>query len=165
MKIKDDSLFYNEGEKLIYSGEPTKKPYPIIEIIAFALVFIALALTDGFLLGASVFKSVAGENLGAEIALYAIALILHLIPLAFWGFSLVVKFFSAKSTRYLITDKRATILIGKDKIQAETVFFSDVDEIKCVKNSLVILYKEDKMIFKNLENAEEVYKEIKTINF
>ena len=164
MKNFDSDRFYSEDEKLIYSGEPTKKTYPILQIIFFAVAFIGVAVTDGFLVGASVFKSIAGEdNLAGEIAQYSTAFLLHLIPLVFWAYYLLYNFFTAKNVCYVITDKRASVIKTTGKIAVETVFFSDADEIKCEKNDLVIIIKEERFVLKNLENCSDIFEKIEAI--
>lgn len=161
MKNFDETMFYREDEELIYSGEPTKKAYPIVQIIIFLIAFIGVAVSDGFLVGASVFKSVAGEdNLAGEIALYSSAFLLHLIPLAFWAFYLAMKFFAANTVRYVVTDQRASVIRITEKIAVETAFFSQADEIKCEKDSLVIIVKEERLVLKNLQNSSLIYEKI-----
>ena len=161
MKKFDENAFFGEGETLIYAGEPTKKSYPVFQIIMFFIAFIGVTVADGFLVGASVFKSVAGENLVGEIVLYASAFLLHVIPLCFWGFNLLVRIFLTKNTRYVITDERASIVRIAEKTVAETVFFSDVDDIKIKNNDLILVIKEEFFVLKNLENSRALFEEIK----
>ena len=155
--------YYGESENVIYSGSPMKKPYPIIEIIVLFTVFIGVALTDGFLMGASVFKTVAGDNLGGEIALYAVAFVLHFVPLCGWGINVIKKFFMAKNVCYLVTAARVSVICGTTVTEVKTLFFNKETEVSCKKDDLVFAVGEENLTLKHVENCSSVCEKINSI--
>ena len=152
--------FYGSDEKVIFKGQPTMATYPIVEAFFFGMMLIIIMLADGFMLGASVFKSFSGESMLFEIILFSVALFFHMIPIVIWGVSLVKKFYSTNKVYYLITNKRAVKIINDDKISLELIELVNVTDIRIVDSSLVFFVKNSKTVFKYIPEPQKIFDDI-----
>lgn len=152
--------FYGNDEKVIFKGQPSMATYPIGETFVFGMIFILVMLADGFMLGASVFKSISGESIVFEIVLFSVALVLHLIPIGYWGSVIVKKYYSTSKVYYLITDKRAVKIINDDKMKMECVELENVTDIRIIDNSLVFFVQNGKTVFKYIPEPQEIFNAI-----
>ncbi len=152
--------FYGKDEKVFYKGQASMATYPIAEAFFFGMIFIIILLADGFMLGASVFKSFSGESMLFEIILFSVALVFHMIPMIIWGVSLVKKFNSTSKIYYLITEKRAWKIINDDKMTFELIEIVNVTDIRIVDESLVFFVKNSKTVFKYIPEPQRILDDI-----
>ena len=152
--------FYDSEEKVIFKGQPSMATYPITEAFFFGMILIIIMLSDGFMLGASVFKSFSGESMLFEIILFTVALFFHMIPIVIWGITLVKKFYSTNKVYYLITDKRAVKIINDDKVSLELIELVNVTDIRIVNSSLVFVVNNNKTVFKYIPEPQRILDDI-----
>ena len=157
MKNVEERIAEAMKERVLFSGAPTKKPYPVVQTILLAAVFIAICVTDGFLMGASVFKSISGEKIAVQVALAVVAFCLHVVPLCVWAYALTKSFFAANTTRYFITEKSASIIVDSFVKNTRTADLFEISRSELKKDTMILYLKEDKMVFKNLPDAKKIY--------
>lgn len=148
---------YAEDETPIFCGKPDKPPYPVAEAVICAVVFFLVMAADGFMAGASIFKSVTGENVISQVVVAVAAFCMHVVPFGAWAAAIVKKIYYAKNVTYVVTDKRATVIRSADATETETAFYRDVIGIKEIKGGLKLVLKDDKLVLKNLPDVRAVY--------
>lgn len=159
MKIKklDATPYLMEGETLVYKCQSKQNSLSLLQsILCYGLWLLTLA-ADAFLIGVSNTLRESLRNVSKVLMpLVIVALVIHLVPFAFWLFNILRVKQINENKWYALTNKRILIITGTQPTTVTYINLADVTSFLVDKNNINLAIGEERINLNGLEDTSPI---------
>ncbi len=170
MEEKRIEQYLNEGENIVWMGKVKENDYLTTRSLnVFPLIVLWLA-AEGVILGWAISNRIFGQAFNVYyLVLSIVAIVLHLIPVGIWFFSVSEKNAELNGTEYAVTESRLLILHSSKHDSCESVALGDVLDVR-LKRSLaemimgtgriVVETEDEKIVLYSIDKADKIFRKV-----
>lgn len=159
MKIKklDATPYLMEGETLVYKCQSKQNSLSLLQsVLCYGLWLLTLA-ADAFLIGVSNTLRESLRNVSKVLMpIVIIALVIHLVPFAFWLFNVLKAKQINENKWYALTNKRILIITGTQPTTVTYINLTDVTSFLVDKNNINLAIGEERINLKGLQDPAPI---------